>query len=132
MGQKIIYVEDDKDTAEVAKTILEIGGYDVDLAFNGAEGLKKIMSSDYDLALLDIMMPDMSGWDLYQKVKGKKMKFAFLSALPVSGERLKELKKQGISDYITKPFTKNELIERVKKIIVIAFILAYNLFNSFY
>ena len=110
-------MEDDKDTAEVIKTILEIGGYNVDLAFSGKEGLAKIKSNDYDLALLDIMMPDMSGWDLYQKVKGKNTKFAFLSALPVSSERFDELKKAGLSDYITKPFTKKSLLERVGKIL---------------
>ena len=115
--KKIIYVEDDKDTADAVKTILEIAGYQVDIALCGKDGLIKIKHNKYDLALLDIMMPDMSGWDLYQKVKSKKMKFAFLSALPVSSERLNELKKAGISDYITKPFTKKSLTDRVNKML---------------
>jgi len=116
--KKIIYVEDDSDTADAVKTILETAGYEIDLALCGRDGLRKIKRNKYDLALLDIMMPDMSGWDVFQKVKAKKgMKFAFLSALPVSEERMAELKKSGIADYITKPFNKKELLERVKKIL---------------
>jgi DNA-binding response OmpR family regulator len=115
--KKVIYVEDDRDTAEAVKLVLELAGYGVELAFCGREGLAKIQQKTYDLALLDIMMPDMSGWDLFQKVRTKKMKFAFLSALPVSDERFKELKKAGISDYITKPFERKDLIARVKKMV---------------
>lgn len=115
--KKIIYVEDDADTADAVKTVLELAGYKVDLALCGKDGLTKIRKGKYDLALLDIMMPDMSGWDLYQKIKGVKMKFAFLSALPVSAERMKELKKSGISDYITKPFSNKDLVARVKGIL---------------
>ena len=63
------------------------------------------------------MLPDMSGWDIYQKVKKKKMKFAFLSALPVSNERFNELRKEGISDYITKPFKKDNLLVRIGKML---------------
>jgi len=115
--KKIIYVEDDADTADAVKTILELAGSDVDIAMSGNEGLNMIQQGEYDLALLDIMMPDMSGWDLYQKVKNRKMKFAFLSALPVSEERLKELKKAGISDYITKPFSRADLVHRIDVIL---------------
>jgi len=68
--------------------------------------------------LLDVMLPDMSGWDIFEKLKGKtKTKFAFLSAIPVSAERLVELKKAGVSDYITKPFEKADLLKRIKKIL---------------
>jgi len=115
--KRVIYVEDDADTANAVKTVLELAGYGVDLALCGKDGLKKLRKNRYDLALMDIMMPDMSGWDLYQKVKGRKMRFAFLSALPVSAERLKELKKTGISDYITKPFSNKDLVARVRKML---------------
>ena len=64
------------------------------------------------------MLPDMSGWDIFEKLKGKvKAKYAFISAIPVSAERLKELKKAGISDYLMKPFTRNELVSRIKGIL---------------
>ena len=60
----------------------------------------------------------MSGWDIFEILKKKKInsKFVFLSAIPVSQERLEELKKAGVSDYITKPFSKEDLINRIKKI----------------
>lgn len=114
--KNILYVEDDEDTADVAKTILELSNFKVDLAFTGKEGLNKVKNNKYDLIMLDIMMPDMSGWDLFQKIKGKAPKITFLSALPVSQERLEELKKSGVADYITKPFTKESLTSRVKKL----------------
>ena len=66
----------------------------------------------------NMSQPDMSGWDIFEKLKGKvKSKFAFLSAIPVSEERMKELRRAGVSDYITKPFTKTDLVKRISKIL---------------
>ena len=116
--KRILYVEDNEDTADAVQIILKGAGFEVDLAFNGQEGLKKIDSQHYDLILLDIMLPDMSGWDIYEKVhKTIDTNYAFLSAIPVSTERLTELKKAGISDYIMKPFTKADLVSKVTKIL---------------
>jgi DNA-binding response OmpR family regulator len=114
---KILYVEDEPDTAEAVKLILEVIGHEVDTAGTGTSGLDLIKKNSYDLILLDIMLPDMSGWEIYNQIKGSKRSVAFLSALPVSTERLAELKKSGIKDYITKPFTKKDLTERVQKIL---------------
>jgi len=115
--KKILYVEDNEDTANVVKLILKGAGYEVETADNGKDGIK-IAEKGFDLILLDIMLPDMSGWDIFAKLKpnSKNTKFAFLSAIPVSSERLDELKKSGVSDYITKPFTKSSLISSVDKI----------------
>ncbi len=116
--KKILYVEDNEDTAEAVKFILESEGYSVDLAFNGKSGLKSAKSGKYDIILLDIMLPDMSGWDIYDKIHDSvKARYAFLSAIPVSSERLAELKKSGISDYIMKPFTKADLVNKVKNMV---------------
>jgi len=116
--KKILYIEDNLDTAEAVKIILSNAGYEIETAPNGKEGLKKV-ESGFDLILLDIMLPDMSGWDIFATLsnKGVKAKFAFLSAIPVSSERMAELKKAGVSDYITKPFAKTDLLNRVKKMI---------------
>ena len=115
---KILYVEDNKDTAEAVKIILDNAGFQTETVSNGKEGIKKA-EHGFDLILLDIMLPDMSGWDIFATLSKKKIKskFAFLSAIPVSSERMQELKKAGISDYITKPFSKEDLINRVKKIL---------------
>lgn len=115
---KILYTEDNEDTAQAVKIILSSQGYEVEIAKDGKECLKKSSETKYDLYLLDIMLPDMSGWDIFEKIKGKLKegsKFAFLSAIPVSSERMDELKRVGVSDYITKPFSKDDLIKRVKK-----------------
>lgn len=113
----IIYVEDEADTAEVVKQILELAGHKVDTAGTGEEGLTRMKKENYDLALLDIMLPDMSGWDIYNKIKGKKIMVAFLSALPISSDRLIELRKSGIKDYIKKPFSAKDLTERINNIL---------------
>lgn len=115
---KILYVEDNTDTANAVKMILNHAGFDTDLAFDGKEGLQKIRENNYDLILLDVMLPDMSGWDIFVKIKNRKdCKYAFLSAIPVSTERMEELRKEGVSDYIMKPFVKEDLINRIKKIL---------------
>jgi DNA-binding response OmpR family regulator len=116
--KSILYVEDNEDTADAVKIILENQGFRVDIGFCGKDALTKASQEKYDLILLDIMLPDMSGWDIFEKLKEKDhFKFAFLSVIPVSIERMRELKKAGVADYITKPFEKEDLIRRVKKII---------------
>jgi len=119
MTKKILYVEDHEDTAEAVKMMLENAGFEADISLSGKEGLLKARKKNYDLILLDIMLPDMSGWDIFQTLKERKnkSKYIFLSVIPVSSERMIELKKSGVSDYITKPFRKDDLIERVKKTI---------------
>ena len=102
--KKILYIEDHRDTAEAVKQMLEEVGYEVDISFHGRDGLEKARGKKFDLVLLDVMLPDMSGWDIFKTLSTKKYnaKYAFLSVIPVSTERMKELKKAGISDYITK------------------------------
>lgn len=116
--KKILYVEDHEDTAEAVKAILSKAGFKIDISLSGKDGIRKA-KNHYDLFLLDIMLPDMSGWDIFQtlKKKIKGTKYIFLSVIPVSTERMEELKKAGISDYITKPFTKVDLIARIKKVL---------------
>jgi len=115
--KKILYIEDNKDTASAVKIILNNAGFETEIANSGKKGID-LAKKEFDLILLDIMLPDMSGWDIFTKLKDKtKAKFAFLSAIPISSERMSELKISGISDYITKPFTKLDLINRAKKIL---------------
>lgn len=117
--KKILYVEDNEDTAEAVKIILKHAGYEIDTVACGKDALNRVKDDDYDLFLLDIMLPDMSGWDIFQKLQKEKkgVKYAFLSAIPVSSERMSELKKAGVSDYITKPFEKEDLLARIKNML---------------
>jgi DNA-binding response OmpR family regulator len=116
--KKILYVEDNQDTAEAVKIILTNAGFGIETAECGKSCLAMAAKTKYDIFLLDVMLPDMSGWDIFEKLRKteKQTRFAFLSAIPVSKERMEELQKAGVCDYITKPFTKADLIERVKKI----------------
>ena len=116
--KRILYIEDNEDTAEAVQIILSHAEFETDIALCGKDGLRKAKQG-YNLILLDIMLPDMSGWDVFQKLLKQKVKakYAFLSAIPISAERMQELKKAGVSDYITKPFEKDDLIARVKKMI---------------
>jgi len=115
---KILYVEDNRDTAEAVEIMLGGEGHEVKLAFNGTDGIEVAKNNKFDLILLDIMLPDMSGWDVFTKLSKKvKTRYAFLSALPVSADRIKQLRSAGVSDYIMKPFTKAELVTKVKKIL---------------
>lgn len=117
--KKILYIEDNEDTAEAVKTILTNAGFKTEITLCGKDGLKKVKKENFDLILLDIMLPDMSGWDIFMKLKKDKVKakYAFLSVIPVSTERMVELKRAGISDYITKPFEKDDLIARIKNML---------------
>ena len=117
--KKILYIEDHKDTAEAVQQMLQGEGYEVEISFYGADGLRKANKEKFDLVLLDVMLPDMSGWDIFKTLSGKRYpsKYAFLSVIPVSTERMEEFRKAGVSDYITKPFTKKDLIDRIRKIL---------------
>ncbi len=117
--KRILHVDDEVDTLSVVKTILENEGYEVKSVQSGREAIEDIGLNGFSLILLDIMMPDMSGWDLFTRISEVKpnYKVAFLSIVDVSEERLKTLKEAGIKDYIKKPFDKNDFVERVKKIL---------------
>jgi len=113
---RILHVDDDLDTLHVVKVILEKEGYDVVSVPSGKDALKKIDLDGFSLIILDIMIPDMSGWDLFTRIAKIKptYKVIFLSILDASEERLSELKNAGVRDYIKKPFDRDDLVQRVK------------------
>ncbi|RLI88745.1 MAG: hypothetical protein DRO62_03115 [Candidatus Altiarchaeales archaeon] len=121
MTKKILHVEDDEDIRNLVKVLLQEQGYEVITAFNGKEALNKLKEDEVDLVLLDIMLPDMSGWDIYQRMKETfyPAKVAFLSVMPISDNELDNLKEDGISDYIRKPFDNEDLVRRVRNILEI-------------
>lgn len=112
-------VDDEPDTVKLMSFILKSEGYQISTAYDGKECLKKLERERPDLVLLDIMMPGMSGWDVFEKIKKKhkKLKVAFVSVVEISPERKQALVNDGLTDYINKPFTKTELLERVKSIL---------------
>ncbi len=116
--KKVLIVDDEPDTLELVKLVLESGGFETVLAASGKEALNELEVSKPDLVLLDIMMPDMDGWEVFRKIKESNvnMPIAILTAKAQNFDRLLGLHVLKADDYITKPFGKNELISRVKKL----------------
>ncbi len=117
-AKKVLIVDDELDTLELIKLVLESGGFETVLVNNGLEALDKVKKSKPDLVLLDIMMPDMDGWEVFKKIKenNPKLPVAILTAKAQNIDRLLGLHVLKAEDYITKPFGKNELIEKVRKL----------------
>ena len=112
---KILIVEDEKGIADFLKQGLEEEGYFIEVALNGIDGLKLAVSKDFDLILLDWMMPKMSGLDVCKaiRIENKKVPILFLTAKDTLQETIEGLK-AGANDYIKKPFSFEELLERIK------------------
>jgi two-component system response regulator VicR len=117
--KKIMVVDNEPDIVDLTRTVLELGGYGVVPAYSGEECLKKLDKELVDLVLLDIMMPGMSGWDVFNRIKKKspKVKVAFMSVLEISDKRKQVLLDEGLADYIMKPFDKETLLIRVDNIL---------------
>jgi len=116
--KKVLIVDDEPDTLELVKLVLESGGFETVLAASGKEALNELEASKPDIVLLDIMMPDMDGWEVFRKIKENNvnMPIAILTAKAQNFDRLLGLHVLKADDYITKPFGKNELISRVRKL----------------
>lgn len=114
---KILHVDDESGTLEVVKIILEKAGYEVVSVNCGKGAFKEIKLDGFDLILLDIMLPDMSGWEIFTRICKIKPKYKviFLSVLDLTEDRLDQMEKAGVKDYIKKPFDRDDLIKRVKK-----------------
>lgn len=122
MQSKTILVVDDSNVLlKTVKESLESKGFHVITALNGPEAITKLKKSKVDLALIDIIMPGMSGFDLTAKIREdkrlKKLKIAFLTILNFSKNQRESLRKYNILDYIQKPFDNKDLINRVKKMV---------------
>ncbi len=118
MEKEVMVVDDEEDTLELVRLVLESAGFKVITCISGKECLEKLEETPPDAVLLDIMMPEMDGWETYQKIKDTypNLPVAMLTAKGQNIDRLLALHKIKVDDYITKPFGKNELITRVKKI----------------
>ncbi len=117
--KKIMVVDNEPDIVDLTRTVLELGGYSVVPAYSGEECLRKIEKETVDLILLDIMMPGMSGWDVFNRIKkkGSDIKVAFMSVLEISDKRKQVLLDEGLADYIMKPFDKETLLKKVDNIL---------------
>lgn len=111
---RVLVIEDESKVANFIKKGLEQAGYEVDLALDGEEGFDRFRDADYDLVLLDLMLPKMTGWDLIPLFRKKK---PLLPILAVTAKTAVEDRVQGLNlgcdDYLVKPFAMAELVARV-------------------
>lgn len=115
----IMTVDDEPNIVELVKAILEKEKHDVIIAHSGQECLDKLDETTPDLILLDIKMPDLSGWDVYNRIRdrGVDSEIVFVSMFEVSSDELSQLKDKGVADYIEKPFSRDELVRRVEQVL---------------
>lgn len=111
---KILIVEDEESIAELEKDYLELSGFEVDIENRGDTGLEKALNVDYDLLILDLMLPEVDGFEICKRVREKKdIPVLMVSAKKEDIDKIRGLG-MGADDYITKPFSPSELVARVK------------------
>jgi DNA-binding response OmpR family regulator len=118
MKRKILIVEDEPNMSRGLRDNLEFEGYEVEIAENGVTGLNRILTQNYDLVLLDVMMPEMSGFDVCKRAREKGVDSPIIVLTAKSEEIDKVLGLElGADDYMTKPFSVRELLARIKAIL---------------
>lgn len=115
MNKKLLVVDDDTDIRELLEFDLAQSGYDVDTAIDGADGLQKALMKNYDLILLDVMMPKINGFDVCKNIKNQKpdIPILLLTAKGTIKDKTDGFD-SGADDYIVKPFDIQEVLLRVR------------------
>jgi len=112
--KKILIIEDEKSIAELERDYLEINGYAADLVLTGDAGLQRALTQDYDLVLLDVMLPNIDGFEICRRVrKSKDIPIILVTAKKEEIDKIRGLG-LGADDYMVKPFSPNEMVARVK------------------
>lgn len=117
----ILCVEDDQEMIDLIRLILGRHGYQIEGATGGIEGLQSMKDNPPDLVLLDLMMPDMDGWEVYQQMKAdpvlQSVPVVVVTAKAQNIDRVLGLHIAKVDAYITKPFSPQELLETVQKLL---------------
>lgn len=115
---KILLVEDDRNFGDVLRSYLEMYGYEVDLAMDGIDGFEQYRRGQYDLCILDVMMPRKDGFSLAKDIRSNNtdVPIIFLTAKTLKEDVLEGFRIGG-DDYVTKPFNSEELLFRVQAIL---------------
>ena len=120
-SKRVVCIEDEPEMIDLVKLILSRKGYQVIGAMGGREGLEAIAREKPDIVLLDLMMPDMDGWEVYQKMKAndgtKSIPVIVVTAKAQSIDKVLGLHIAKVDDSITKPFGPQELLESVEKVL---------------
>lgn len=111
---RILIIEDDQSIAELQRDYLEINGFTVQIEINGKKGLHQALNEDFDLILLDIMLPEMNGFEICKKIReNKEIPILIVSAKTEDIDKIRGFG-LGADDFIVKPFSPSELVARVK------------------
>ena len=117
MAQKILLVEDDPCFGSVLKSYLELSDYEVTLCVNGNDGLEAFRKDKFDICLLDVMMPEMDGWQVCREIRRvSNIPIIILTAKGETFDKVLGLE-LGADDYMVKPFEPKELLARVKAVL---------------
>ncbi len=119
--KKIVYFEDDNDMVELVRIILGREGYQVEGVAEGQAGINLTKQTLPDVILLDLMLPDMDGWEIYRELKKDKttveIPVIVVTAKAQSIDKVLGLDIAKVDDYISKPFRPNDLLERVNEVL---------------
>ncbi len=112
--KKILLVEDEKNIVQIVRDVFEDNGFFVSVATHGEIGLKMALKEDFDLVILDVMLPGIDGFRICEKIKKKKitLPIVMLTAKSLEKDKIKGLE-LGADDYVTKPFSVKELVARI-------------------
>ena len=114
MSKKILIIEDDSDITAIERDYLEISGYEVEICAKGSDGMEKSLSGNFDLIILDIMLPEMDGFEVCKNIRSKiDIPIMMLTARKSDIDKIRGLG-FGADDYIEKPFSPSVLVARVK------------------
>ncbi|MBW6472412.1 MAG: response regulator [Anaerolineaceae bacterium] len=121
MPKKIVYIEDDLEMTYLIKMILERKGYEIISTNDGMEGFEIIEREKPDLVLLDLMMPNIDGWDIYHQLKSNEITnqipVIIISAKAQPIDKVLGLQIAKVNNYISKPFRPQELLESIESIL---------------
>lgn len=120
-SRRVVCIEDEPDMIDLIQLILGRQGFEVIGANGGAEGLEAVKKEKPDLVLLDLMMPDMDGWEVYQKIKSdeetRQIPVIVVTAKAQNIDKVLGLHIAKVDDYIPKPFSPQELLDSVKQVL---------------
>ncbi|ANE48567.1 transcriptional regulator [Paenibacillus swuensis] len=118
MRNRILVVDDDEKITSMLRRSLTFEGYDVVTANHGADGLQKLLSDEPDVMILDVMMPQLDGWEVCRRIRegGSEIPILMLTAKDEISSRVKGLD-LGADDYLVKPFALEELLARVRALL---------------
>lgn len=119
--RRVVYIEDEQEMIDLVRLILNRRGFQIIGANGGREGLETVRKELPDLVLLDLMMPDMDGWDVYQQMKSDEamqdIPVIVVTAKAQSIDKVLGLHIAKVDDYISKPFSPQELVDSVERIL---------------